>query len=133
MFPSDFWHYEHCLAHHPHCKRYDMDPDETLLILRMNALTEYSPYLHPLQVLIQLIASLFVGIAMYIEHHLLCLKDLFPATIAILFTQFLPLITHPEGLISGLWVHFIVVCVSNSLTLHTFHLSHINDNNSSFK
>eukprot|EP00801_Mesodinium_rubrum_P003938 Mrub_03939.p1 GENE.Mrub_03939~~Mrub_03939.p1 ORF type:complete len:431 (+),score=35.68 Mrub_03939:66-1295(+) len=133
LFPSDFWHYEHCLAHHPHCKRYDLDPDETLLILRMNHLTQYSPWLHPLQLVLQLVASFFVGIAMYIEHHVICNKDLLMATFTIFITQFVCVFTHPMGYVDGLWVHFYVVCLSNALTLHAFHLSHINYENSAVK
>ena len=30
LFPSDKWHDEHVIQHHPHTKRFDHDPDEVL-------------------------------------------------------------------------------------------------------
>lgn len=70
--------------------------------------------------------SFFVGIAMFVEHHLLCNKDLLQSALALFFTQLVCLCTHPDGIMGGLWVHFCVVCVANALTLHAFHLSHLN-------
>lgn len=56
--------------------------------------------------MIQFIASMFVGIAMFIEHHVVCNKDILFAMITLFLTQLIPLLTHPDGFVGGLWVHF---------------------------
>eukprot|EP00930_Biecheleria_cincta_P049993 TRINITY_DN35185_c0_g1_i1.p1 TRINITY_DN35185_c0_g1~~TRINITY_DN35185_c0_g1_i1.p1 ORF type:complete len:436 (+),score=61.53 TRINITY_DN35185_c0_g1_i1:76-1383(+) len=128
MLPSDHWHFEHCLQHHPECKRLDFDPDETFPACRMNEGTPWERH-HVIQVLIESIASLFLGPAMWIDNHLLKGKLVLMSTFVLFATQFAPLVLHPDGFYAGLLVHFAVVMISNLIILHAFHLSHINANN----
>jgi len=125
MLPSDHWHNEHCLQHHPECKRLDFDPDETFPLCRMNQGTQWAPY-HIIQVLFESLAAFLLGPVMWIDNHLLKGKLLLMSTFMLVTTQFAPLFTHPDGFYAGLWVYFTVVGFSNLMTLHSFHLSHIN-------
>jgi len=130
MLPSEMWHREHCLEHHPHCKRFDLDPDETFPACRMNVLTAWAPH-QRVQVVIETVMSCFLGIAMWIEQHVMKGELLLQSTFILFASQLAPLFIHPDGFYTGLAVHFVVVMLSNVVTLHSFHLSHINENNSS--
>jgi linoleoyl-CoA desaturase len=96
----------------------------------MNSNTRWG-FWHVAQLGIQLIMSWLLGIAMFIEHHLVDRKLVVQGGVCFFLTQLLPIFTHPDGWQAGLWVHFWIVCWSNAFTLHAFHLSHINEANSS--
>eukprot|EP00931_Biecheleriopsis_adriatica_P017746 TRINITY_DN12613_c0_g1_i2.p1 TRINITY_DN12613_c0_g1~~TRINITY_DN12613_c0_g1_i2.p1 ORF type:complete len:427 (+),score=48.87 TRINITY_DN12613_c0_g1_i2:52-1332(+) len=130
MMPSEIWHRDHCLEHHPHCKRLDFDPDETFPPCRMNALTPWAHH-HVIQVATQTVMSLFIGIAAWIMEHLMKRVLLLQSTCVLFATQLAPLFVHPDGFYTGLAVHFVVVMLANTAALHAFHMSHINEHNSS--
>lgn len=128
LIPADHWHLEHCLQHHPECKRLDFDPDETFPALRMNEGTPWARH-HVIQAPLEIVMSLFSGVAMWIDNHLLKGKSVLMSTFMIFTTQFAPMFLHPDGFYAGLFVHFSVVMISYAITIQAFHLSHINQNN----
>jgi len=146
-FPSEKWHYEHCLLHHPHTKRFPetgenghghgkgdaktfqpFDPDETLAFLRLNEKTAWRWVPHRAQVLWQLLISTLFSLVTYIEHQVIPqATTLVPSTVFICLFQFLPIFTHPDGKLVGLKVAAFVVMLSNAITLHCLHVSHLNE------
>jgi fatty acid desaturase len=146
-FPSEKWHYEHCLMHHPHTKRFPelgsdgkhshgeakeiFDPDETLAFLRMNERVGWKPFPHRIQVFLQVIVSSLFSFITFIEHQLIPRSNtLLSSSVFILLFQFLPIFTHPDGKLVGLKVMAFVIMISNIITLHAFHVSHINEHTS---
>jgi fatty acid desaturase len=138
-FPSEIWHDEHVLQHHPHTKRDGLDPDEHGLapILRLNRFQKWG-FWHAAQLLVQLIISFFFSMATWIQHTLVTTilspkdpkqwLDFAFQTFALFAFQLLPLFTAPT-VAEGCFTIAIVVGMSNVLTLHAFHVSHINENN----
>lgn len=136
MFRPDDWHKEHCLEHHPHCKRLDLDPDEILPFMRLNEGTEWASH-HRVQVFVQILMAFGMGwgnvATLRFTDPLIDGKGIFypidfvKSIVVCFLTQFLPLLTHPDGVYAGLLVHFAVVVMANCFTLHCFHLSHINE------
>jgi len=141
--PSDEWHDEHVLQHHPHTRREGMDPDEDGLspILRLNKWTKWGPW-HVVQILVQCVISFFFSIGLWLEHGLVnsfirndksgqsprsFSKYFFTQTASMLMFQLLPLLVATHG--HALHVMFVVIGMSNMLTLHAFHVSHINEQN----
>jgi linoleoyl-CoA desaturase len=142
FIPSDQWHDDHCLKHHPHCKRFGHDPDEDLPLVRLSERMPWCRGYMP-QVLTQLLISFFLCPGNWADHHLWkSLREMVRAqslrplgglireTVIWILTQWLVFFTHPEGASAAFLVYFTVVCLSGSLTLHSFHLSHIQEQNS---
>jgi len=143
MFPSDRWHYEHCFLHHPHCKRFEHDPDEIFpLGGRLNEKTPWRNY-HRLQVLSEISIGLIMGIGSAADHGIIKLiegsrqvsLDSLGTTlklgVLLVLTQLLPCFTHPDGFYAGLMVHICVVSSSNVLAIVVFRISHITERTSS--
>jgi linoleoyl-CoA desaturase len=138
-FPSEIWHDEHVLQHHPHTKRDGLDPDEHGLapMLRLNRFQKWS-FWHAAQLLVQFFISFFFSMATWIQHSVVETilspkdpkqwRDFAFQTFALFSFQLLPFFTAPTLFDACLTVA-TVVGLSNALTLHAFHISHINENN----
>jgi fatty acid desaturase len=132
--PSEKWHLDHVIQHHPHTKREGLDPDETGLapVLRLNRYTEWGPW-HVVQILLQIVISFFFSVALWVEHSFLETvvfrrpKYFLSQTASLLVFQLLPFLVATHG--HAFRVVCLVVGMSNVLTLHAFHVSHINEQN----
>ena len=133
--PSEDWHLLHVHQHHPHTRREGMDPDEDGLapMVRLNKWTKWHPW-HVAQILIQIVVSFFFSIALWVEHAVVgtlvsgdYTKYFLTQTASLLVFQLLPLLVATHG--HGWHAVIIVIGLSNVLTLHSFHISHINEQN----
>ena len=136
--PSEVFHDEHVIQHHPHTKREGMDPDEKSLapVLRFNRWTAWRAW-HVVQIAVQVIIAFCFSTVLWIEHTLVpvlmdpcCgrkLRSLATQTATLVCFQLLPFFTAPHD--QGWLVFAGVVGLSNIFTLHAFHMSHINEKN----
>jgi len=137
LFPSEFWHDEHVIQHHPHTKRFDHDPDEVLDPFRLCQSIKWEPH-HVLQAPLQMV-MLFASIISWIDKHL---------SVPAMIITGKPNYKHPlRGTAYLLALHLLpfffresrseaaMLCALSAgagamLTVLAFHVSHINEPNS---
>jgi len=135
LFPSDKWHDEHVIQHHPHTKRFDHDPDEVLDPFRLCQDIAWEPH-HLLQGPLQLI-MIFASVISWIDKHLSVPHMLINkgkanfdiplrGCVYLLLFHALPFLVRSEG---AAILTLLSAGAGSLLIVLAFHLSHINEPN----
>lgn len=121
LFPSEAWHFEHVMLHHPHTKRDGVDPDEDMApLLRLSTAFPWKP-IHRIQVAMSWVMGSVASWGTFVENHLV--NRVAPVLGLIFFlVHIAPLFFAPDG---GWAATLLVSGIASSITLNGFHLSHI--------
>lgn len=126
LFPSAAWHKEHVTQHHPHCKRYEKDPDEILDPFRLCRGIQWTP-LHMFQAPLQLLL-VFASLISCIDKHVVSNDKPLKGLVYLFALHLLPFFTRPTW--GEAWlIALFSVGIANLTTVLCFHLSHINESN----
>ena len=126
IFPSEEWHKEHVVQHHPHTKRFDMDPDEILDPFRLCNSVPWQLH-HVVQAPLQLVLVL-ASVIIYVDKRVVNAQFPIRGAAYLLAFHLLPLFTRASTS-EALWLMLFSGGFAQLITIFCFHLSHINESN----
>lgn len=126
LLPSRAWHREHVLEHHPHTKRFGLDPDEILDPFRI-CYSVTKQWYHWLQVPLSLLLVFATQIT-WIDKRFVQRELPFTGFVYLLALHLLPFFTQSSKS-DAFYMMMLSVGLANLVTVTCFHISHINENN----